>query len=319
MDITPQEAVFMARQTVTPVAWSLTSYKLQDAYTDFVLSRQAMRTSKATGEFYRYTAQIFCRWLEGQNITEPAEVTARHVRAYLAELVGRILSEWTCNGHVRAIKTLLRFWHAEGYMPSPVKFEMPKVSKKRLPVLSADEVTQVLEACSKREKAILLVMVDTGIRRAEAVALNWGDVETISGIIRVRSGKGGKARTVIIGAGTRRALLAYRRTQINTDDKAPMMQTDEGQRFAGEGLYQLFKRLSERTGIKFSAHALRRTFAILSLRAGMSPLHLQALLGHESLEMVEHYVQMIDDDILEAHREHSPIDNLARLKIRGGK
>jgi len=304
----------MTQKTVTTQAWSLTSYKLQDAYTDFVLSRQAMRTSKKTQEFYRYTAGIFTHWLEGQAVIEPAEVTARHVRAYLAELVGRDLSEWTCNGHARAIKTLLRFWHEEGYLPEQIKFTMPKVSKKRRTDLTADEVTTVLKACSIREKAVLLLMVDTGLRRAEVTALNWGEVNVDTGMIQVKNGKAGKTRTVIICATTRRALLAYRRTQANTEDKSPTIQTDEGQRFAGEGLYQLFKRLSKRTCIKFTPHAMRRTCAILSLRAGMSPLHLQAILGHSSLEMVQWYAQLVDDDILQAHQEHSPIDNLARLK-----
>lgn len=77
---------------------------------------------------------------------------------------------------------------------------------------------------------------------------------------------------------------------------------------------ELLLRLSAKAGIKFSAHALRRTFVILSLRAGMDVLHLQALLGHSSLDMVSYYAQMVDDDLLESHHAHSPIDNLARLK-----
>ena len=46
----------------------------------------------------------------------------------------------------------------------------------------------------------------------------------------------------------------------------------------------------------------------------MDVLHLQAMLGHASLGMVEHYAQMLDDDLLQAHQAHSPIDNLARLR-----
>ncbi|MFZ1040376.1 MAG: tyrosine-type recombinase/integrase [Anaerolineales bacterium] len=61
-------------------------------------------------------------------------------------------------------------------------------------------------------------------------------------------------------------------------------------------------------------HALRRTFVILSLRAGMDVLHLKAMLGHASLDMVQHYAQMVDDDLLQAHQAHSPIDNLSHLR-----
>jgi site-specific recombinase XerD len=45
----------------------------------------------------------------------------------------------------------------------------------------------------------------------------------------------------------------------------------------------------------------------------MDVLHLQAMLGHASLDMVQHYAQMIDDDLLQAHQAHSPVDNLSQL------
>ena len=41
---------------------------------------------------------------------------------------------------------------------------------------------------------------------------------------------------------------------------------------------------------------------------------IQAMLGHASLDMVQHYAQMVDDDLLQSHKAHSPMDNLTRLK-----
>ncbi len=295
--------------------WTLASVALQDAYTDFILSRQAMQCSPATLEFYRYTAGKFLTALEQQGITSPDQVQARHVRQYLAELTGKGKSDNTVHDNARAIRTLLRFWHAEKYMAEPVTFAMPKVAKKRLPCLSADELSKVIAAClSPRDKAITLFMADSGLRRAEVVALNWGDIDMSSGLVTVRRGKGGKARSAVIGASTRRTLLAYRRTLDNTSDNAPVFQSKGGVRFTGWGLLLVFRRLTKRTGIHVSPHALRRTFVILSLRAEMDVLHLQALLGHSSLEMVQHYAQMVDDDLLQAHKAHSPIDNLSRLR-----
>ena len=94
---------------------------------------------------------------------------------------------------------------------------------------------------------------------------------------------------------------------------APLIQTRNGGRFTGDGLLRLFRRLSKKSGIHISPHALRRTFVILSLRAGMGVLHLQALLGHSSLDMVRYYAQMVEADLLEVHKIHSPIDNLSRF------
>jgi integrase/recombinase XerD len=233
------------------------------------------------------------------------------VRAYLAELTERNLASWTVNGHARAIRTLLIFWHTEGYMPELVKFAMPKVEKKRLPSLDAYQLKLVLGSCKTvRDKAIIMTFADSGLRRGEVIALNWGDVDISSGLIRVNRGKGGKARSVVVGAKTRRALLAYRRTLVHRDDHHPLFQTTTGGRFAPEGLRTALLRIGERAGIHLSPHALRRTFTILSLRAGMDLLHLQAMLGHESLEMVRHYAQLSDVDLLEEHKKHSPVDNL---------
>jgi site-specific recombinase XerD len=303
--------------TVTKVKqeWNLASFALRDAYTDFVLSRQAMQCTPATLTFYNYTAGKFLQWLEQKNVTTPQDVTARHVREYLAEVAGNGKSDKTVNANARAIRTLVRFWHTEGYMPELIKFAMPKIEKKRLPVLTADELTKVIAACQNpRDKAIVLFMADSGLRRAEVTALNWGDVDMQSGLVRVARGKGGKARSAVIGANTRRALLAYRRTVQNITDNAPMFQARGGTRFTGTGLLLVYRRLAERTGIHVSPHAMRRTFVILSLRAEMDVLHLQAMLGHASLTMTMHYAQMVDDDLLQAHKAHSPIDNLQRLK-----
>jgi len=252
-----------------------------------------MQCTSATLEFYKYTAGKFLSWLEERGIASPHEVQARHVCEYLAELIGNGKSDNTVHDNARAIKTLLRFWHAENYLPSLIVFAMPKVAKKRLPCLSAGELSKVITACQNpRDKALTLFMADSGLRRAEVVALNWGDVDMMAGLVIVRRGKGNKARSAVIGASARRALLAYRRTLREVSDNSPLFQAKGNIRFTGSGLMRIFTRLSRRTGIHVTPHALRRTLVILSLRADMDVLHLQAMLGHSSLEMVQHYAQM---------------------------
>jgi site-specific recombinase XerD len=216
-----ERPVSMATKKATSEKWVLSSVQLQDSFTDFILSRQAALCSENTILFYRFTCGQFVKWLEGQNVTRPDETSARHVRAYLAELAGRGLSDRTVFDHAGGIRTMLKFWYAEKYLSQPITFDMPKVAQKRLLSLDADTL---------------------------------------------------------------------------------LFQTKGGGRFTGKGFREIFVRLSQRAGIPVNAHVMRRTFTILSLRAGMSPLHLQALLGHASLEMVRHYAQMVDDDLLQAHK-----------------
>jgi integrase/recombinase XerD len=152
-------------------------------------------------------------------------------------------------------------------------------------------------------------MIDSGLRLSEVIALNWGDVDVSSGIIKVVSGKGRKARIVLIGFNARRALLRYQGEVVLGDDK-PVFQNGSGRRFTVSGMRSWVLRIGDRAGIKLSPHALRRTFATLALKAGMNVFQLQGLLGHSSLEMTRRYVAMLDEDLVDAHKKHGPIDNL---------
>jgi integrase len=121
-------------------------------------------------------------------------------------------------------------------------------------------------------------MVDSGLKNAKVRALNWGDIDIESGIILVKCDKGRKRRTVMVGIKTRRVLLKYR-SEVNHDDTAPIFQTNSGGRFTESGLHSWMRRLSKKARINITPHALRRTFATLSLRAGMDVFQLQGLLG----------------------------------------
>lgn len=132
-----------------------------------------------------------------------------------------------------------------------------------------------------------------------------------SGVVNIRRSKSKKARSTFIGVKTRRALLRYRRSTSH-EDNDPVFQTQTGTRLKPSGFRQVIRRISEKSGIPFSAHDLRRTFTTLSLKAGMNVLHLQSLLGHSSLEMTRRYVQLVKDDLSEAHKEHGPIDRFLK-------
>jgi len=96
-------------KTKTVQTWSLASAALHDAYSDIILSRQAMNCTPVTMSFYRFIAGKFLEWIEGQNVTSPDQVTARHVRQFIAELTGRGLQDTTIHYYASDIRTLLRF------------------------------------------------------------------------------------------------------------------------------------------------------------------------------------------------------------------
>lgn len=301
------------------------SVSLEGAFDEFLLSRQentrshTLRAIKATERFYRYTLGYFLRWLGECGIRSPAQITPRDVRMYLVSLNSRVrpFTDWTINGHMRGVRAFLIFCHRAGYMPEKLEFKIPKPRRKRLPALDARGVDRLLAACTELlEKALILLLVDTGLRRQEACDLNWRDVDLETGRVEVICGKGGKDRVCFIGPRARRALQEYKDTLDLVSGCMPVFQSRRRKRYSGPGLAKVCSRIGDRAGIHVTPHALRRTCAILSLRAGMDSLHLMRILGHEDLSMVEHYAQMVDQDLMEAHIAHGPIEHLSKLARR---
>lgn len=288
---------------------------LRLAYDDFLLSREVMRCSDKTLIHYRYSTGQFVDWLEGHGVTAPTEIRPAHVRARLAEVAGMGVKDTTQHVHARGIKTFLRFLQSEQYIQAEIKIVMPRLDHKRMPSLSVDEVHRVLKHCENpRNTALILLMVDSGLRLAETCALTWGDIDAKSGLVRVVRGKGGKARSVVVGAKTRRALIAYRRWCIQltgrdlTDADGVWLSLNTHEPIKANAITLALRRIGKAAGINLSPHMLRRTFATFSLRAGMNPLHLQGLLGHSTLEMTRRYVQILDEDLKEAHEKYGAID-----------
>jgi site-specific recombinase XerD len=286
--------------------------QLKDCYLDFMLSRPAMLCTPGTMKFYRDTLGKFLEWLEGQEIIEPEQINAKYVRAFLATFAERGCRDSYIHTYARSARTFIRFLFAEGYIPEPVVFQMPKIGEKRLPILSIQEVQEVIHACQeKRDKAVIMLMVDTGLRRSETCNMDWGDVDLASGLCLVRNGKGKKDRSVVIGVKTRRVILRYKQ-EVANDDCDPLFQTRSGNRLSPLGLRSLLVRISKRTGIRVSPHTLRRTFVVMALKGGMSIAHVQAIMGHRTPIMTLEYVKLVDDDLLDAHREHGPVDNFLK-------
>ncbi len=74
----------MSLKTDVRKDWTLASVALLDAWTDFMLSRQAMQCSPVTVGWYGHTSGEFLTWLESPGVNAPAEIGARHVRMYFA-------------------------------------------------------------------------------------------------------------------------------------------------------------------------------------------------------------------------------------------
>lgn len=161
---------------------------------------------------------------------------------------------------------------------------------------------------SDRNRLILLLLLDTGIRVSELVAMRWSDVDMEDLSIKV-FGKGAKERVVVFSARTGKALWRYKLSLSALESDFVIADVD-GRPLGRNAVNLVLRRLCKRAGVPiYSPHDFRHTFAIEFLRNHPNIFALQALLGHSSLDMVKRYLAISQVDLNEAHRHGSPVDN----------
>jgi integrase/recombinase XerD len=303
------------------VAFEMT---LEDLFQEFLLSREAAGASKRTVSWYTANIERFIDFCKGQGCYTITQVDSRVINLFLQRLRetpskrdAKPLSALYIHGYARTILTMFRYANDVGYIETVPKVMKPKLVQKKLPTLSVEEVQQILNAClNTRDKLLILLAVDSGLRLTEMASLKWKDVDMRTGRIEVLCGKGGKYRVSAIGKQTLRMMLKYNRElniehPRNTDPDQHVFQTDEYAPLGPRSIQSAFLRIKARSGVAFSPHALRRTFAKMSAKSGMNILIIQQLMGHNHVETTRKYIQQLDDeDILEGHRSFGVVDHL---------
>jgi len=183
------------------------------------------------------------------------------------------------------------------------------------------EIQQIIKACGEtadgrphpfehRNRAIVLALLDSGIRATELCKLKMQDYNQRRGRIFVE-GKGAKKRNVYLGSTARKAIWRYLADRDNTDDPdAPLFANQYGKPLHRHWLRRMIAEIGERANVaNVHPHRFRYTFAIQYLRNQGDIFTLQRLLGHSSLKMVRYYLSLAEVDAETAHRRASPVDN----------
>lgn len=281
----------------------------------FMLDCEARRLTEQTRAYYGRRLRQFLTWCTTQDITRLEQITATHLRSYFAGMVARGLAEDTQATAARVIRTFLFFCVREELLQtSPMtKVRLPRPSKRILPAYTPQEIDALLDACKDsrdehRDRALILVLLDTGLRVSECVKLTVDDVDVKTGAVAVHAGKGKKDRVVFCGARTRKALLRHLMEHQGGDIWTSQV---TGEQLTHWGVRNLLRRLAARAGLEgITAHKFRRTFCLWSLRAGMDVVSLSRIMGHEDTSLLRRYAAQLTDDLARAHKEHGPVDSL---------
>lgn len=290
---------------------------LDSAFELFLLDGKSRQFSEHTIRFYNGRLSLFLKWCESRNATHLHQITPHLIRRYLVDMQERKLSSAYIHSHARAIRTYLNYCvRDELITASPFdKVKMPLLEHPIKSALTAAEIGRILRACeTERDRAIILFLLDSGVRSSELVALNRGDIDMDTGTITIRKGKMQRGRFAQIGIKARKQLMRYwakERDQQPKPDEPAFVSERKKARLTYYGLAQALKRIRVRSGVKgCSPHNFRRTFALNCLRNGMDIFILARLMGHKDLTVLRGYLALVEDDLREAHGKHGVVDNL---------
>lgn len=301
----------------TPVSQTPLDLELRE----FLIDRQARNLTRKTLQWYEHSLNIFAEFLKAQGIDATITISAGHVRRFLLYLTERGHNAGGVANIFGAVKAYLRWYEVE-YAPSdwqnPLKrVKTPKRGDEPLEPLPLEHLRAMLATCERktftgdRDRAMLLFLIDSGVRHQELTDLIIGDVNFNTGAVLIRQGKGRKSRTVFIGSKTKRALMAYLRHRPRYTDDQPLWLTRTGDTLTRDGIKEVVRRRARAASIpEPGLHKFRRAFAINSLRNGMDLVSLQRLMGHSSLAIITKYLKLVTQDLQTAHERFGVVDNL---------
>lgn len=248
-------------------------------------------------------------------------MTVDEGRRFVAHLWETSIQPQTIHGYARSMKAFASWLENEGYTSGNVfaKLKPPRVPKKVVQVLNEEEIKSVLKSFNQdtsvgaRGYAICVLLLDTGMRSGELCGIQFDDVDFDRGLIKV-NGKGAKERFVPFGSMAKRALQRYVRVFRPEPAMASvgnLFLSRYGYPLSTNAITHFMDRLGSNTGIdRLHAHLWRHTAGVRYLMAGGDVFSLQTILGHSTLEMTRHYVQLASQHIEIQHRRFSPADNL---------
>ncbi len=302
--------------------------RFSDALEGFWLAKRR-GYSVHTVEDYANTFRRFRLFVGDADV---AGLSADDVRRFLDSMHQRYgLSDKTLCNYWTALSAFWTWAEVELSVPHVIRnrVDRPSFQRKRIEAYRVEEVQAMIAACAKadawrtstgkisrgkrptadRDRAIIIALVDTGLRASELCDLRVEDYDRDRGSLHVRDGKGGKERMVFAGDAAKRAIWRYLLTRKGAGAKEPLFATDTTRHLDRNNLRQTLQRIGERAGVRgVTVHRFRHTFAITFLRNGGSPLALQDLLGHEKMETVRLYASLATVDLEKAQQASSPAD-----------
>lgn len=274
---------------------------LKLAFDNFILAKRMQCLTEKSIKNYKEFIIPFMRVIGYE--TDVAEITQEDVTQYIVSVTERSISISTKGTYIRHLKIFLR-WVSEEYevIYDVFKIKIPKCCKKNIRVYSDDEIRLIFDSIhtsemwlTVRNKLMVALMLDSGLRRNEVVNLQRGNIFIDEMYISIL-GKGNKERIVPLGKTS--ALLLKEYYKICPYDTSYVFCNLDGTQITNNTIKLMISKLAKKLPFELSAHKLRHNFATnycldQNEKYGRIDIYkLMILMGHEDIETTRRYLHM---------------------------
>lgn len=223
---------------------------------------------------------------------------------------GKPLAQATKRRHRATLSSFFAWLEAQGLVDkNPIqgnlaKIRLPEPEANDLSLAVQEELVKRAKAVGPREHALIVLLLGTGLRISEALALVHGDLDLAGLRLMVQCGKGGKSRRVPFTPKVARVIRSYIRSKADQGPNEPLFLSSRGQALSYPRAASLFKALAQ--GLTddqkrpLHLHQLRHTYATRQLKVMEHPIHLATLTGHSDLRTLRRYAKAAEYDAAEA-------------------
>lgn len=253
--------------------------------------------SETTVKTYRHAMQQFADWLDGSGATLE-NFSRTDVQQYVTYMASKKRTAATINKVFNAIKKYCK-WSKKSDCVEDIHIvkapDYKQTAPKALDKLERNQLVRNIDRSgNKRDYAIIMTLLYTGLRVSELVALDRSDVEISErkGTLKVRAGKGNKERILPLDIEVRRAIEKY--LEERADDNEALFISNRDKRISVRSVQHLLEQHD------LHAHQLRHTFITGLVRANEDIAVIKSLSGHSSADMILRYSKPSEEDKLRA-------------------